>query len=241
MEASSFVLIEPPHLVQDQIFLLSTPRSGTNLTISSLQIIAKIPCLFVYQEGMEKSSRDENLLLIDLDFSKKPLLRIHHYSALKGISSAKNRLIFLTRNPKEIFLRNFGRRGHGKKEKIRDFAFQYLNYYLKMFRFFDDWDPSRRLLVYYEDILLFPKKTLKGILKFLGEEERGLSDYMNHMDAYRMRILESYHQQHESKSKGKDILYYSKQSPQRILLELDAMVKEMDMDLWNKYLYRFET
>ena len=241
LEGASFVLMDAPHLARDQVFLLSTPRSGTNLTIGSLQIIAKIPCFFVYQENIEKSWQDENRLLIDLDFSKSPLLRTHSYATLQGISSTENRLIFLTRNPKELILRNLGEKLSEKKEEAQKLITKYLSYYLAMFRFFDHWELSHRLLVYYEELLLYPKQTLKRILEFLRENDKGLKNYMDHIETYQAKILDSYHHQHQSKSKGIDILYYSKRSSQKVLLELDAIIKAMDLELWHKYLHRFKT
>lgn len=250
-----YELISFNHLdrVENEIFFITPFRSGTNLALCSLQLLTSKPIRWFNYSRLKKTGGEgTNRLNLKIDNSKKPLYRNHFVTHLDEVDALKNKLIMVIRNPKEVILRYCEDNLIDFKKYLSNTAmhFKYIssdksfNYYLRLLRFYEQWE-GEKYLVYYEDLLLHPQVVLKELLEFMQEGDERLEDYLENMDEYRARMLDSYSKQHKDTgggvSKGKDILYHSKKVPVEYLQKADRILQAKAPDLWEKYLFRYET
>lgn len=166
--------INDPEEIQNTEFLITFPKSGTNLTITSLQLFTKKPV-----RRPEQPMRDDllglNRLHLDLDPSKKILYRRHVIDPyFYKIDPTKNKLLMVLRNYKECinslqhyspeeFLEAILNEKSIKKKAT-------FSHYINNLSFFENWsDDSTKLLIYYEDFILDPKTTIIQLLDFFDE------------------------------------------------------------------------
>lgn len=232
-----------PKSVEGCDFLLTNMRSGTNLTICSLQLLTRKPVRFFDPKQInQKEHIGVNRLRLDLDESKSILFRTHDPSIGK-ISSDKNRLLIIVRNPKEIILGFV----HDDAHKFSEFldSNRAFRGYLNRIRVYDKWNPDNRLLIYYEDLVLNPEETLPKILDFFDESHENLEYHLANIEEERLKIAVSYSRQHKNGSntldKTQDIFSHSKKMPLELLMKADEVIKRVAPDLWERYLYRYET
>lgn len=183
-----------------------------------------------------------NRLELTIDRIKKTLYRTHWFDCLKKVDSSKNKLLLLYRNPKELLIRKSDDDQTILQKNLM--KGEHIDVFLYYLRFFDKW-AGEKLLVYYEDLLFSPEVTLRKVLDFLKEDDHSLKDYLENIDEYRQKILISYSRQHADKggsfSKGKDSLFHSKQISKKFLKEIDVLLKNRSLKIWEKYLKRFAT
>jgi hypothetical protein len=227
-----------------QHFFLSYARSGTNLTSCYLQYLTGKPIKFLFDEN---SFLAENRLNVPIDYSKPILYRTHFPRDLKKIDKKNNKLLYILRNCKEcIFRHNY--KQLASPEEYRDMFKEddvIIREYMEGLEIYDQWEPSLRLLVHYEDLLTDPMTVVTQILNFFEEPIlRDLSsDLLEQISA---QALASYDKQHRaisggSHSKGQDLLYHTKNLPHTILREIDSTLAENYPGLWKKYLQRYKT
>ena len=233
-----------PHTVENTDIFLSFMRSGTNWLFTCIQALTNKPLYYVEHGGTKTYSIRSgiNHLGVSLDQNKKPLYHTHIFN-LAGQLPKSNRLLLILRNYKEVFIRRI-------RDNPQDYAHlikrnkQFYAYcsYLKVF---DSWDPQKRLLIYYEDLILKPRETLKSVLDFLEESDHKLDPFMKHFESYRKKTVQSYHKVQNSRggsmSKGIDVLYHSKLMPTSLLRATDQKMKKCYPLLWSRYLTRYET
>ena len=239
---------------ENVIFFLSTPRSGANLITGCLTIIARKPISWLQwgNEVFDSSSPyrnhpSYNRLNLPL-LSHVPILyRAHDASKLKGVVSKKNKLIFSTRNPKELLFRAFYLTASPPKKPSKAFIRKFISGYLQNFRMFHSWDPKNRYLIFYEDFINHETLELSKILRFMGEETPYIEDFKANKEAYLKRLFESYQMQHNvvnggaSSLQGPRAIHYTKNVPRNVLKSIDmALIKAAPL-IWKKYLRRFRT
>jgi hypothetical protein len=160
---------------------------------------------------------------------------------------AQNKLIFLTRNPKEVLFR-----AHllaFPKQKEPDFLFvkEFLNKYLEPFRIYELWDQENRMLIYYEDFVIDGDAILLDILHFMQVEPTYFEDFIANKQEYQALLLESYRKQHERNNGGFSVrekpesIFYSKGVRFELLARIDEYIQEREPHLWEQYLKRFES
>ncbi len=180
---------------------------------------------------------------LETNFTRKKLpIYTHHIH--KRVASFKNlekqKIIFLVRNYKETLIRNFGR-----MDKIR----HVLNHsetepskiVVPHLELYDKHPKENRCLVYYEDLLLNPKKTLLNVLEFLGEPSDRLEKFISNLEVHKQYVISLYNSKFHgpSKSGGADLLYHSKKFDRKDLTEIDNIIKNLNPEIFEKYLKRF--
>ena len=155
---------------------------------------------------------------------------------MQGIVKNKNtdRLILLLRNPKECMTRHFGR-----PPQKKDFTQGEGQRYFLALKIYDEWNPQKRLLIRYEDLIAKPRQVAEQLLKFFQDQPTHLNDFFNHFEFHKKRALIIYSRFQESRSKGTDVLFHSKKIDQKHRKQLDAWMQQLYHVFWKKYLVSY--
>lgn len=223
--------------------LLAYQRSGTNLTIGILQILARKPV------NTFNPLDEVNRLKLDLDHTKPPLWRTHTLEPLGNIDPYQSKLLILLRNYKECIVRNQKQELKQNIDPIhlRDIIVNgendFLNY-INNLNYFDKWENEQtKLIIYYEDLIKHPEVEIPKLLAFFNEDEVNFEGFISDYDFWKEKIMGSYQNQHglEYSSGGDKEIFHSKEFPVGILREIDTHIKQQYPRLWERYLSRYET
>jgi len=233
-----------------QNFLLTFPRSGTNLVSCYIQGLTQRPIWLIDQKSSPHLAN--NRLSLSLDYSKTPIYRSHKGDRFEGLNKSGNKLILIVRNYKECIHRESSYQSDEKfvyrsDEEFANFFLKMepiVKNYIKNLATYDQWDPQNRLLIFYEDLMTSPLEQVTRILSFFGEP---IPPYLTgeFLQSIGDQTLESYHSQHKktggSHTKGKDLKFHSNQISPSVLVEIDAAMKQANPHLWETYLNRYQT
>lgn len=252
--ASEIVNFKNPDKNKNVTFFLSTPKSGTNLITGSLLAITRKPISWFYWGNTildtDSGHRDHpsyNRLGLPL-ISEVPLLYRTHYEfdELMQVPSKLNRLIFLTRNPKELMYRRYFLQEPTRPDPDNQFIEEFLQEYLETFHVYDSWFSDNRRLVFYEDYIEQGDSILLDLLHFMNEPPLFFEDYLNHKDEYISLLLKSYAKQHthnnggSSSQGGPKPIYYTQNASLETLRWIDGYLQNNEPTIWEKYLIRFK-
>ncbi len=225
----------------EKTILFTTPRSGVNLVSCCMLAVTRKPIgLFPNLIHPRANSRLNLELISDLPF----IYRTHYLMKSTEIPSDYERLIHLTRNPKELLFRNFSI--STKKDLQKTQVQIFLNEYLDRFRTYENWSVGNRLLIFYEDVIQHLDQILIEILNFSSEPPLFWDDYISNKQSYINQIYDSYTNQWQgnhgvSAVKKPEAVYYTKDIEVDLLQYIDQIVREKAPIIWDKYLKRFET
>lgn len=233
-----------------EIYLLSTPRSGTHWCLYCL-------CYLLDMKTMSNRGPLEVDLLQEFYSGDKPIIYHGHNPKdlwIKKDGDQQDILIVILRNYRECLIRD-----HGTTKKVLDelqyqAKFNWLdgdkahaltnfaNHYINNLRCYDLWNPATRLLIYYEDLILDPRATLENALDFFHIENKEylLNKFMDEIDTHKKICLNEYDKRGGSRSKGKDLLYHTKYIGQRNAILIDNTVKSLFPYYFEKYLKRYK-
>lgn len=204
-------------------YLLSFPRSGNTWVRY---------CIAHIINPIVAGSRQKT---VDLSGSDKVLLKVHHINNDRAQKTKKShKLILLVRNPYEAIVRTMNKKNIGlTKRRSRK--------YFNCLEMYNDWEADK-ILIYYEDLILNPKKTLKKILKFLNISSRNLDDFISSYEFHQKRSLKYYHKVAErgrTEGDANKLNYHSKLTHKDNLSEVKRLVNCEYKDLSIKYLKRY--
>ncbi|MBS0619970.1 MAG: sulfotransferase domain-containing protein [Verrucomicrobia bacterium] len=166
-----------------------------------------------------------------------------------------DKLILIVRNYREALLRHFKSNPRWVLAELKEQAkFRYLDessaltfilyrdHYFNNLRVYDFWDPSKRLLIYYEDFLVNPRPILEQVLHFLGSTDRfdALNTYFRNLEEHSTYCLGLYDSMGGSHSKGKDPLFHTKQIGFEMAMQIDQEAEALFPHLYNNYLKRYK-
>lgn len=240
---------------ENAVFLLTTPKSGSNLVSGSLLGITRKPISWIIwgygvldPHSHRKSHPSYNRLGVPLVSDLPLLYRTHYeYATLKQVPKEKNKLIFVTRNPKELLFREFFQKANLTDTPTQQFIDQFLAKYLPAWEIFDSWGQETRFVVFYEDFIYHDEAILLQLLEFMNEEPVFLDDFLEHKQEYLQRLLDSYRTQHVHNSGGASSrggpkpIYYTRDVPLDVLGAIDQRIEELAPRIWQNYLKRFQT
>ena len=171
---------------------------------------------------------------IDLDLA--PIEKVHikkEIEKAKG-DNRRDRLILIVRNPKEVFSRHGGLeitldvlQGEGSTGNSDP------RIYFNNIRVYNSWNPEKRLLIYYEDLVSKPIQTIINIVQFLNEPLDKIDLFMRDYSQHKKKAIKIYK---ESESKGNDLLYHSKLIAPDHRLQIDLWIEQLYPNIWNNYL-----
>jgi len=206
----------------DKTLLLSFPRSGRNWCLYSIN----------YLSGLD-NPKDEQTLKNIVDFD-------HIASHI----NLYNQNIFLIRNYKECLLRHYG---YDIVKNISNFfkldipnsgikPSAFINN-IKSFEKFN----GKKLLIYYENLIKYPKETINKIYNFLQFDNKDrLNDFLNNYEYHKQKSIELYNPDNDgSQSRGVDILFHSRNFTREILNQFDIYYENAYPELY-KYIEQYK-
>ena len=237
----------------DVAYLLSYPRSGNTLARYIFEFVTRRPT-------MELAPHHDllNIFLaysfkeLKVDLYARPLWKVHRNRVIKAqkfYDPERTLLVLLVRNYKEIAFRYsqykklplFDDNDQLIEENLRNALSIWdkddvRELYFENIAFFDQVPESKRLLIYYEDLVLHPDLIISQIMTFFeGSDERRKLLAGNYF-YYKKRIHEFYSKEETALSNTDDICFYSKQYSFEQCQIIDDWVKKHHSDLWFKYL-----
>ena len=189
---------------QGAVIFLTTPKSGVNWVTGSLTAITRKPISWLHWGRRVLNPVDScrthpsyNRIGLPLITDRPLLYRTHRdFDQLRQLPSNKNKLIFLTRNPKELLFRKFFLTSTASVIEDPEFIRDFFERYLQAFEVYDSWDPDNRMMFYYEDFIERDEEILLRLLAFMGEEPAYLDDFRMNKQLYAAKLLDSYKHQH---------------------------------------------
>jgi len=215
-------------------FLLSYPRSGNTWVRYWLEYITKRPTFY----RLSQDPKDQPLACIaGSDFEINPLLppieKVHERNEIKA-DMKYDILIVIVRNPKEAlarqghklitcsFLSGVGCQGHVDPR-----------IYFDILQLYSEWDPQRRIMVFYEDMVAYPRKTIDTVISFLGNSCEKVDEFMKNYAFHRANALRIYK---EAESKGEDLLYHSRKLSPEYRKQIDGWIEQLYPVAWKEVL-----
>jgi hypothetical protein len=225
-----------------QIYLLGMQRSGNHLTIYSLSRILNIPCICQPIEPLIYLSKNEKRVIkINREvYLKKYLnkgscfIQNHEPSIFiaDGFNDKDDKLILLLRNYRECLMR------HYNENPLRAIQVLKKGSYLKNLNFFEKWEPKNRFLIFYEDLVVNPKRVFENLMVFLNKKKEIVEPFFNEKEYHKNQCYKIYEFQGGGRS-GDDLLYHSKMMPEHIAINMDNFLQNQYPILWKKYLIRY--
>jgi len=230
---------------ENRVIFLSSRRSGSNLITCSLLAITRKP-VGKFFPNRKIHEVEKNLLELDLVSNKPFLYRTHQMKLWHKIPTHLNKLIFVTRNPKELLFREY--KISSLEELQSDQVKRFIREYVKRFKIYESWCAHNRILVFYEDFIEQKNdEILLMLLHFMGEKPTFYHDFVNHREEYYAKILDKYTNYRQSRKQGKSsvdgpkAIYYTKNVDLELLRCVDEMLQIEAPLIWKKYLKRFQT
>lgn len=224
--SSDIVFSEEGH-----IYLLGYPRSGNHWVSFCLHDLLSSVDTFKTEAGDYKISRGHNPVRLNLG----------------TVDQKKNYLILVLRNYRECMMRHHSNKDSRMLEFMRfeDSFFRQTrelfevrrNNYAITLKCYDQWNPDTRFVVYYEDLMLEPEKTLKGLMKFLGQDESLVDAFMENFEE-KQNI--SYDKYLDPQSRFSNIFHHTSLMSEEVVFQSDEFMKSHYPEYWEKYLSRFE-
>ena len=159
-------------------------------------------------------------------------------------------LILILRNYRESMLRHYQGDYNRVISHLEDDSNDPLQLsFFSNLQHFDEWPEKRKILIYYEDLLQFPKRELGRFIRFLNAPWTRYNNFIKDIEKHKQKTINLYNQgaikrkikTPGSQSEGKDFLYHSKKVPQEYLHQMDFLAKERAPNLYDKYLLRYKT
>ena len=220
--------------------ILTYPKSGTNLTIGTIQVLTRKP-------AESYTGSVTNRLELNLDRSKIPLWRTHETRFIRNLDPNTSRLLLVIRNYKECITKAYLQGINFTPSQVRNCIVNgeaEFNHYIDNLNYYNSWpNDETKLIIYYEDLISQPRVEICKILDFFGEQDADVDGFFANYDYWSKRILDSYKKQHgaQHSSGGNKAIYHSKDFPISILQEIDRSIQVHYPVLWEKYLNRYES
>lgn len=178
----------------------------------------------------------------------------HCPNDLKIAENSNDILIVLVRNYRENLIRNFiemdfimAKLEQEKKhlwldtdpKKTRTFP---NHHYFNILRCYDQWDPKKRFLLYFEDLADYPEEILKKVMKFLGAEDKkeNLMQFLEKITYHRINCMQKSFAGSDICYSGTDRLFHSKKIGLENCRKIDKEIKTSFPYYFDKYLKRYE-
>ncbi|MBM3201444.1 MAG: sulfotransferase domain-containing protein [Chlamydiae bacterium] len=242
--ASSIPVFENIKKTEDSIFLITTERSGSNWLSTSLSLITRKPISWIeWKYKIHVNHPSYNRLNIELVSDNPLLYRTHLPNGLiKKVPRDKNKLIFLTRNPKEILFRSLLLKEMRETDKR---IWNFIDNYLEYFNLYESFHKTNRKLIFYEDFIHHHEEILLDVLDFMNEPATFWEDFILNKNFYFSSILSSYKDQHRSVDGGKSSQngatekFYSLDISKELLKKIDLYIQKAAPKIWEDHLSRF--
>jgi hypothetical protein len=243
---------------------LAFPRCGNNWMLYQMVNLTHKKCIGMggdrfWNNGFQYRTH-KNVKFADYSRNDESIVLFHYFtsSSLGFLSNQKNnedKLILLIRDYRECLLRNYNYDINVIKKQITMWNISDLKKYknniehnqIYRFNYFNnlyyfDAYQGPKLLMYYEDVIREPKKSLLKMFDFLGESTQYFNTFFNNLKYHKQKSLDLYFSHGGgSASRAKCLHYHSAKLGYLRCVELDDLVIKNHPVLWEKYLKRYDT
>ncbi len=168
------------------------------------------------------------------NYEKDPIWKVHGRQWMKSMGTfdpQEETLILIVRNPKEAIKRHMGKLN---LEILND---QLVLNYFDNLALYDVWNPGKRLLIYYEDLIRHPELVYRKLLNFLDASDAYLSEFMDKYTWHKKQALAIYAEQEGRPiTQGNTALHHSLSLPLEERKAIDAYIARQYPTLWQRYL-----
>ena len=113
--------------------------------------------------------------------------------------------------------------------------------YIEGLQIYDDW-PNKKIVVYYEDLILYPRVTILQIANFIGCGRLICQNFVSDLEEHKIKSLQIYTSTlGPSVTQGNKIDHHKFRLSEKERTEVDNLVKINAPHLYNKYLTRYNT
>lgn len=223
----------------ERVYIFSYPRSGNTWVRYFLEFLSKKPTKGYDNKIDGCPTMKAN---VGVDFSKQPIA----YKSHKIYNLKENeKMICIVRDYKETLPRHAKAGGHNTPRKMKAHFIQQTEGrsnadvdYMDVIETYDISPVNRKLLVYYEDLLTYPRSEIKRIIDFLNINDKYLSDFMKDYERHKNNSIKAYAP--GSYTKGSNFKFHSSTLNPKYLDFMTNHLKEKHTELFNKYLKRYE-
>ena len=229
-------------------FIYSYPRCGNTWMRYSLEYLTKRASKMLDTNRMNRPLGE--LYDLGLDYKREPFYKAHDPLMMEKrgpVDPKKDRLIFVIRDYRECLTNNLI-----KRKKVAETLLDALIYmdkrvstqnrnfmFFENLKLFDKWPEENKILVYYEDLLLQPKKVLSKVLDFLQESSTHLDLFIENLAHHKQNSLQVYDYFEGTASRGENLTFH-----QESLDPLDKKLARQYLlekypELSRKYLKRY--
>ncbi len=240
--------------IDNTVFILTHPKSATHLLLYSIIKTTGRP---VRERAVGAAYTEESPYFDDLEMnyplsSEKPVIYWgHEYFNLYKLNKRQNKLIFIIRDYKELLLSNtilaYNLRPASNFQEILGPTLQreifqkgtiFMEFLLDL-ELFHSWEPSRRCLVRFEDLVKHPERFVPQVLKFI-EDASEYQSFVDNYDSFKKEILVKYRQRDNGSGSESDLRFFRRFVSKEILEEIDAHMMSTYPVLWENYLKEFQ-
>lgn len=227
--------------------LLSYPKSGNTWVRYIIECITNRPTLMHYSSWTPVVTDGPILKFLNKEhvYHSFPVFKVHERGGISKIFGEENSylLILLLRDYHECIPRNI--KGVLKKtpisQKMQEFRIKFeMKSYLRNVEFFVNYNPYRKMVVYYEDMMTQPEKEIQKICNFLGGDKDEVSKFFFEYDEHRKSSLALYEKYWDgSKTFGRHMQYHVQSLDKNALESLETLVKESSKEVY-KIISRYD-
>jgi len=241
-----------------QLTFLSYPRCGSHFLCYSIEKIFRTKTI-----RSEKRHVDVFRQIQETDdFRYRTDLKIYKNHGCSSqheiINKYSTGLIFIIRNYKECVFRRL--KSHTPNFTLKDVLGELNNKpvtvfdrwshsfdYIRLLNYYDTFEHPK-IIVYYEDLITDFEKEILRMRDFFSsvgieEDEGSVQKFLDNIESHKEESIKQYHNEVErkgSQTKGKDLLYHSKQVDPSLLLKMDEHLSINFPELYEKYLTRYK-
>lgn len=226
---------------KQKTFIFSYPGSANTWIRYCLEYLTQRPSFARFGPTSKKNPVDLPLGLFanfPIDMNKPPLEKVHSPENIRDAKGKKEEdlLIFVLRNPKEVFVRN--RPAKEIVDLINKGIFSsHIDLYFRDLALFHVWPEDKKILIYYEDLIAFPEKNLKNILEFLNEPlGETFAEFMSNYDQHKKKALSIKETLSHNYTNGEEVFFHSKKLSKADRHKIDTYIARIYPILWETYL-----
>jgi len=111
--------------------------------------------------------------------------------------------------------------------------------YIKILEFYDELEDDKRLLIYYEDLIINPQKSIVDTIDFLNVDHTYVDDFFKNYKFHQAQGVMSYHDTSYTGGQAR-LKKHQSALPDALLNSVTNSIKARHGHIFSKYLKRYE-
>jgi len=222
--------------------LLSYPRSGNTWLRYCIEFLSKRPTAIPGSKQQGGNPVSEVIKGMGVNLKATPICSKSHNI---GDISERHKLIVIVRDYKEAIVRHYKNISNNHKELKKVFLRETEGSirtgvdYTKILEFYDA-HTGDKTLVYYEDLITKPKKSILQVIDFLEVDHKYMNEFFNKYNFHKNQGIKSYHGGSFTHGDSNRLREHQNALPQEMLVFMTDAMKNRHPEIFNKYLKRYE-